>query len=219
MAPIYIMLVDDHQIVRDGIKSLLNGYKGIEVIAEASGENELYRNLKKRIPSILLLDISMPGKSGIEIAKELHYEYPCIGIIFLSMYINEEFILNALKSGAKAYLPKDTTKAELIRAIEAVHHGKEFFPPQISEIILQSYMNRVKREEQDDNQEKKELTRRETEILTNFAEGLTNQEIADKLFISIRTVECHKTNIMHKLGFKTTVDLVRYAIKHKLVNI
>jgi two-component system response regulator NreC len=135
------------------------------------------------------------------------------------MYINEEFILNALKSGAKAYLPKDTTKAELIRAIESVHKGEEYFPAQISEIILQSYMNRVKREVQDDNHEKKELTRRETKILKNFAEGLTNQEIADKLFISIRTVECHKTNIMHKLGFKTTVDLVRYAFKHKLVNI
>lgn len=219
MASINIMLVDDHQIVRDGIKSLLNGYKGIDVIAEAAGEEELYRKLKKRIPSIILLDISMPGKSGIEIGRELHNEYPCIGIIFLSMYMNEEFILNALKSGAKAYLPKDTTKAQLIRAIESVHKGEEYFPPQVSEIILQSYMNRVKREENSDNHDKKELTRRETEILTHFAEGFTNQEIADKLFISIRTVECHKTNIMHKLGFKTTVDLVRYAIKHKLVNI
>ncbi len=219
MPDIKIMLIDDHQIVRDGIKVLLESLENVQVIDEASSVPELLEKLKHAQPDIIVTDISMPDISGIELTKIINEDkkYQGIKILILSMYTNEDFIFNAIKAGAKGYLPKNTTRKELFDAINAIYNGNEYFSESISNIILKSYIKKVK---SDENSDKKEsLSVRETEILKLFLEGLTNQEIADKLFISIRTVESHKNHIMQKLELKTVVDLIKFAIKNKIVEI
>jgi len=213
---IHIILVDDHQVVRDGIKSLLSACQEAEVIAEADSGAALFDLLRQHQPDIILLDIGLPDISGIEITRRLREEYPKIGVLILSMYNSEAYIFNALKAGAMGYLPKTTTRAELTEAVRQVHKGHEYFAPSISNIILKSFV-RQSRNDSDSDQQK--LTQRETEILRLFAEGKTNPEIADALFISVRTVESHKNHIMQKLELKTTVDLIKFAIRSKIIEI
>jgi len=218
MEKIQIILVDDHRIVRDGIKSILNSTNSIEVIGEASNYEELTLILKEKIPDIIMLDISLPGLSGIEITQILKEEYPGIKVIILSMYTDDDFIYNALKAGAKSYLPKNTNRQELLEAVELVYRGEEYFNEFISNIILKSYIKKAKADSSD-NDKQTLLTRREMEVLSLFAEGLSNQEIAGRLFISIRTVESHKNHIMQKFKLKSVVDLVKYAIKSGIIKI
>ncbi|MFZ4398639.1 MAG: response regulator transcription factor [Bacteroidales bacterium] len=219
MANIKIMLIDDHQIVRDGIKVLLESLGNVEVIGEASNVHELLEKLKYIQPDIIVTDISMPDISGIELTKIINEDkkYQNIKILILSMYTNEDFVFNAIKAGAKGYLPKNTTRKELFEAVNTIYNGDEYFSESISNIILKSYIKKVKTDE--NNEKKESLSIREIEILKLFAQGFTNQEIADKLFISIRTVESHKNHIMQKLALKTTVDLIKFAIKNKIVEI
>jgi DNA-binding NarL/FixJ family response regulator len=217
MNTIKIILVDDHDIVRDGIKSILQSHSSIKIVGEAGNYDELINILKFELPDIIILDISIPDKSGIEITRILKKDYPQIKIIILSMYIIDEFIFNSLEAGAIAYLPKNTSKKELISAIEHVNDGKEFISDQISNVILKGYLQKIKKGNTENKNEK--LTKREKEILVLFAEGVSNKEIADKLFISIRTVESHKNHIMQKLQLNSTVDLVKYAIKNNYIDI
>ncbi|MCK9617395.1 MAG: response regulator transcription factor [Lentimicrobiaceae bacterium] len=219
MEKIKIILVDDHQIVRDGIKALLTGVPDLEVIGEASDAVELAELLKYKKPDILLLDISLPGMSGIEITRNLVLEHPEIKVLILSMYTNEDFIFNAIKTGAKGYLPKNTSQKEIIDAINAVYRGEEYFSESISNIILKSYIKKVKTGDEPEEITQAVLSKRELEILKHFAEGYSNQQIADKLFISIRTVESHKNHIMQKLKLNTTVDLIKFAIKNKIIEL
>ncbi|MCF8367483.1 MAG: response regulator transcription factor [Bacteroidales bacterium] len=214
MNPIKVLLVDDHAIVRDGIKALIQT-DGIEVIGEASTAKEFFSLLKVQIPDIAILDISLPDISGIEITKKLAAEYPVIKVIILSMHLNEDFIFNAVKAGALAYLPKNSTRQELIEAIRKVAIGEEYFSEPVSNIILKSYIKKAKNEGNSENS----LSSRELEILKLFAEGKTNKEMADLLFISTRTVESHKNHIMQKLGLKSTVELIKFAIKNHIIEI
>jgi two-component system response regulator DegU len=218
MSSIKIAIVDDHQIVRDGIKSLLQNEPEIEIVSEAKCGDTIDEMIKESHPEVILMDISLPGKSGIELCHYVMKEHKNIKVLILSMYMNEEFILNAIKAGAKGYLPKNTSKPELLEAIKAVHNGEEYYNENISQMILKSYVKNIKQEQE--NQEITEtLSKRELEILKLFAEGQTNQEIADGLFISIRTVESHKSHIMQKLHLKSSVDLVKYAIKNNIVEL
>jgi DNA-binding NarL/FixJ family response regulator len=213
------MLVDDHQIVRDGIKALLESLDNVQVIGEASNVAELLVKLETSHPDIIVTDISMPDISGIELTKIINEnpDYNGIKVLILSMFTNEDFIFNAIKAGAKGYLPKNTTRRELFDAVNTIYNGDEYFSESISNIILKSYIKKAQGDEQADKKEA--LSVRETEILKHFAEGMANQEIADKLFISIRTVESHKNHIMQKLELKSTVDLIKFAIKNKIVEI
>lgn len=217
MEKIRLILVDDHQLVRAGIANLLSGEPGFEIIGEAAEAKELFDLLKQSQPDIAILDIALPGMSGIEITKKLHNDFPGIRILILSMHTSEEFIFNAINSGARGYLPKNTSRKELIEAIYAIQRGEEFFAESISNVILKSYIKKAKSDAPDDDNKEGLLSRREIEVLRLFAEGLTNQEIADKLFISIRTVESHKNHIMARLELKTTVDLVKFAIRNNIV--
>jgi len=217
MEKIRLILVDDHQLVRTGIANLLSGEPGFEIIGEAADAKELFDLLKLSQPDITVLDIALPGMSGIEITKKLHYEFPGIRILILSMHTSEEFIFNAINSGARGYLPKNTSRKELIEAIYAIQRGEEYFAESISNVILKSYIRKAKSDSHDDQDEENILSKREIEVLRLFAEGLTNQEIADKLFISIRTVESHKNHIMARLELKTTVDLIKFAIRNNIV--
>ncbi len=214
------MLVDDHQVVRDGIRSLVNNMENFIVIGEAGDEKELLTRLKLEEPDILIMDISLPGKSGIDITRELKKVHPRIRVLILSMYTSEDFIFNAVKAGARGYLPKNTSKKELNNALIEISLGGEYFSEPISNIILKSYIKQAQDRDAENEEEKSEsLSSRETEVLKLFAEGKSNKEIADKLCISIRTVESHKNHIMQKLHLKSTVDLIKFAIRKKIVSI
>lgn len=219
MDMIYVALVDDHQIVRDGIKALLEGSPNISVVAEAESASDILDKIPTANPHVLIVDISLPKMSGIELTKVITRDYPSIKVIVLSMHTTQDFVFNAIKAGAKGYLPKSITKCELKEAIEQVYSGKEYFSKDISEIILKSYLQQVKDPERASDQHEQKLTPREMEILKLVAEGYSNQLIADKLFISVRTVESHKNHIMQKLELTTTVDLVKYALKIRIIDI
>lgn len=216
---IKILLVDDHQLVRTGIANLLAGEPDIEVVGEASNAAEMIDLLKQQHPDLAVLDIALPDMSGIELARQMVLEFPAVKVIFLSMYTSEEFVFNAINSGAKGYLPKNTSRAELLEAIRTVNRGEEYFAESISNTILKSYIKKAKSGSLDQLRNESLLSKREMEVLRLFAQGLTNQEIADKLFISIRTVESHKNHIMQRLELKTTVDLIKFALRNNLVTL
>ena len=216
MSVIKIILTEDHQILRDGIKALIAS-RNIEIVGEASTGIELWKLLETEIPDIILMDISLPGTSGIELTRLISERFPLIKVLILSMFTDESFINQAIKAGAKGYLHKNTTREEMLIAIESVYAGNEFYSDNISKIILKNYIEKAKTHSSEINNTHEILSKREIEILKMFAEGFINKEIADRLFISIRTVESHKNHIMQKLNLKTQVELVKYAIRHNLV--
>jgi len=218
MPAIKIILTEDHQILRDGVKALIAS-ENIEIIGEASNGTELWKLLEDVNPDIILMDISLPDVSGIELTRMLTSKLPGIKVLILSMYTDESFINQAIKAGAKGYLHKNTTREEMLIAIDNVMSGNDFYSDNISKIILKSYIERAKSTLEENLNPSEILSKREIEILKLFAEGFINKEIADRLFISIRTVESHKNHIIQKLNLKTQVELVKYAIKHNLVNV
>jgi DNA-binding NarL/FixJ family response regulator len=214
---IRIILADDHRIFRDGMKALLNENTEIQIIGEASDGNELMELLKSNQPDVVILDISMPGLSGIELTKLIHNLYPEIRIMILSMHTNEEFVLNAIHAGAKAYLPKDTSKAELFEAIQSLMAGGEYYSKSVSDNFMKSF---IKKTRTDHNLlVNEELTLREIEILKLVATGISHKEVAEMLFISPKTVDAHKNHIMQKLKLKNTAELVLYAVTHKIIEV
>lgn len=219
MEKIRIILVDDHQLVRAGIANLLIGEPGFEIIGEAADATEFLSLIEKNQPDIAILDISMPGLSGIELTRKISTAFPKIKVLILSMYTSEEFIFNAINAGAKGYLPKNTSKLELIEAIRTIYRGEDYYAESISNIILKSYIKKAKIGPEETRSREHLLSKREMEVLRLFAEGYSNQEIADKLFISIRTVESHKNHIMQRLELKSSVDLVKFAIRNNMVNL
>jgi DNA-binding NarL/FixJ family response regulator len=218
MKRIRIFLVDDHQLVRDGIKALLTSAEDITILGEASTGKECFEKITLEPPDILILDISLPDMTGIEITQRVTETIPETRVLILSMYTDEDFILNSVKAGARGYLPKNTSREELLAAIHAIYEGEEFFADSISRILLRGYLRKAK-EDDTISPAPVTLTSREIEILKLFAEGFINKEISDKLDISIRTVETHKNHIMKKLELKSTVELIKYAIRNKIVEI
>ncbi len=219
MEKIKIILVDDHRIVRDGLKSLLADCNSVEIAGEAENAYDFLKILNHTIPDVVLLDIALPKMSGIELAKIIKTDFPGIKILMLSMYTSEDFIFNSLKAGVLGYLPKNTTKKELTEAIKTVFSGKEYFSKSISDTILKSYMNSAKFGKEIKSDKIKTLTKRENELLFYVVEGLSNSQISEKLSISVRTVETHKTNILKKLGLNNVVDLVKYAIRNNIIEL
>ena len=219
MKTIKIILVDDHQIVRDGIKSLLSKNEKIKIIGEAASGYELFKLLNEHTPDIILLDIALPNMSGIEVSKILTKEFPKIKKLILSMYTSEDFIFNALKSGVNGYLPKNTTQKELLQAIDTICDNKEYFSKNIADTILKSYVKSAKHGNTISDNKLESLTQREQEVLRKVVAGMKNPEIAQELNISVRTVETHKTSIMNKLDLHNTVELVKFAIKNKIIEL
>ena len=171
------------------------------------------------MPDLIALDISLPDISGIEITRKLSESFPNIKVLILSMYTNEDFIMNAFKAGAKGYLPKNAKREELLEAIHAIYSGDEYYSEFISGIMLKSFIRKSKNPGEETEKKDSKLTSRETEILKLSAEGDSNQDIADKLNISIRTVESHKNHIMQKLELRSTTDMIKYAIKNNIIEI
>lgn len=216
---IKIMLVDDHQIVRDGIRLLIEGMENIQVIDEAGSAQEMITLLKIKTPDMAIIDISLPEMSGIELSAYLTENHPKIKKLILSMYTSEDFIFNAIKAGAAGYLPKNTTKKELNTAINEIMAGGEYFSESVSNTILKSYIKKAQADELPEEKDLESLSAREQEILKLFSEGQSNKQIADALFISIRTVESHKNHIMQKLELKSTVDLIKFAIRKGIIEL
>jgi len=214
---IKLFLVDDHNIVLDGLRALLTGHSDIIITGEAGNGDILFELLNSRQPDIILMDISLPGTSGIELCRMVKEKYPDLKVLFLSMYTSEEFVFNALKAGASGYLPKNISQNELLTAIRIIYAGGDYFSEAISDMILKSFVRKSRNNDHDDPGEL--LSKRELEILKLFAGGHSNSEISEKLFISIRTVESHKNHIMQKLNLKSTVDLVKFAIRHNITEV
>lgn len=217
MKPLSVILADDHRIFRDGIKSLLSELEYISIVGEVSTGEELLEMLKTTFANIVIMDISMPGITGIEATRQLTNRFPEVKTMILSMHTNEEFVINSVKAGAKAYLPKDTGREELLEAIKIVGEGGEYYSKSVSDSFLKNYIKRSKIEQS--LSDECELTQREIEILKLAASGISNKDIADKLFISIKTVDAHKNHIMQKLKLKNTAEMVLYAIKKKIIEV
>ena len=205
-----IILIDDHKIVRDGIRMLLESSDKNKIIGEYDSFMQFTDSQSKKIPDVYILDISMPDINGIEASRIIKTENPNAKIIILSMYNNEEFVLKAISAGANAYLPKNISKRELLNAVEKVANGEEYFAEDIQKIIIRSMMQKSN---SIDVPKLNTLSKREVELLKLIVEGKTNKEIADELFISVRTVESHKNHIMVKLELKNQVELIKFAIK------
>ena len=205
-----IILIDDHKIVRDGIRMLLESSDKNKIIGEYDSFTQFTDSQSKKIPDVYILDISMPDINGIEASRIIKTENPNAKIIILSMYNNEEFVLKAISAGANAYLPKNISKRELLNAVEKVANGEEYFAEDIQKIIIRSMMQKSN---SIDVPKLNTLSKREVELLKLIVEGKTNKEIADELFISVRTVESHKNHIMVKLELKNQVELIKFAIK------
>jgi DNA-binding NarL/FixJ family response regulator len=214
-----VFLVDDHQLVRDGIKWQFNKSNNIEVTGEAGDGVELFEKLKLSVPDIIILEISLPKITGIELTKAITANYPGIKVLILSNNHAEDFIFESLKAGAAGFISKNTTRKELLEAITRIYNGYDFLGESISEKIVKGFIKRARSGEDYFKKKEINLTSREIEILKLVANGAGNKEIADKLFISIRTVGSHKNHIMQKLEVDTPVDLIKFAIKNKLIDI
>jgi DNA-binding NarL/FixJ family response regulator len=213
MDKIKIALADDHQLFRNGLKILLGSFNEFEVVAEASNGNELLRALETSPADIVLMDISMPEMDGVEATGILSRQMPGTRVIALSMYGEEEYYYRMVDAGAKGFILKDSDITDVHDAIIAVHKGGNYF----SQELLYHVINRIKNREQE--VKSSSLSKREKEILLKICEGLSNHEIADSLFISKRTVDKHRANLLAKTGSKNTASLILYAIKNRLIEI
>jgi DNA-binding NarL/FixJ family response regulator len=210
---IRVLIADDHRLVRDGLTKILESCGDMEIVGEASNGLEVMKKVSDLHPHVVLLDISMPKLSGLEVARRLKKEAPETRVVILTMHEEEEYSLKMIRSGVSGYLLKDSAATEVINAIRSAHAGKAFFSPQISKVLAETYREVAPGEE--DPYER--LNDREREVLQLIAEGHSNKEIAEMLFISPKTVDNHRTNLMRKLDIHTTADLVRWAIKKGLV--
>ena len=212
-----VLLAEDHTIVRKGLRSLLDKETGIEVVGEAEDGREAIVKAKKLHPDIVVMDIAMPGLNGLEATRQIKKRFSDIKIIILTMHANEEYILQSLKAGASGYLVKKAAPAELISAINAVHKGHSFLSPSISRMVIDEYIRRSK-EISEGEEGFEQLTVREREVLQLIAEGRKTREIAELLYISIKTVETHRAHIMNKLDIHSTAELTRYAIRKGIIS-
>jgi DNA-binding NarL/FixJ family response regulator len=209
---IKIILVDDHQIIRDGIRQLLADEQDMEVAGEASTVKDALKLLEVIKPDLLISDLSMPGASGFELLKTMQSDYPHVRVLILSMHVEEAYIKKAIELGVAGYLPKDTSKYELTEAIRNVASGEMYFSSTVSKIMMGNMVRKARRHEADAETGSQKLTQREKEIVKLITEGMSSPEIAEKLFISHRTVENHRANIMSKLKVRNTIELVRKVL-------
>jgi two-component system response regulator NreC len=215
---IRLLIADDHALIRSGIARLLQSYTDLVVVGEAEDGLEAVDLVKKHQPDVVIIDLSMPRMNGIEATKVIRARFPETKVLVLTMHEGDEYIFQILKSGAGGYILKNSGKEELAAAIRAVARGEKFFSPRVSEIMVESYLKKEPGRHRQPGSDDLPLTKREKEILTLVAQGFTNQEIADRLFISPRTVDTHRTNMMQKLDIHDVVTLVRFAIEHGFVS-
>ncbi len=215
MAEISVLIADDHEIVRFGISTYLSSSEDIEIVGEASTGEECIKLFQETHPDICILDIDMPDKTGIETAKEIRKFKENTKILILSMHISEDILREALEANINGYLLKNTEKADLLHGIRAIIKGQQVFSDPISNLMKESFLNKSNRSSSYDHHQ---ITDREQEILQLIVDGLTSKQIAEKLYISPRTVDTHRANLMEKLELNNIAELVRYAIQNNLVS-
>ena len=216
MAKLRILLGDDHKLLRDGLRKILQERAEWEVVAEAGDGREAVRQALAVQPDVAILDIGMPLLNGIEATRQIVKRLPDVQILILSMHANEAYIIQAVKAGAKGYLLKDSADTELLRGIDALSAGKSFFSPEVSKVMLDDYVRHLTDKGLEDRYAT--LSEREREIFQLVAEGHSNKAIAELLSISAATVETHRAHILQKLDVHNTAELVLYAVRRGVVS-
>jgi DNA-binding NarL/FixJ family response regulator len=218
-----ILIADDHSVVRSGLRLLLQSSPDFTVVAEAEDGEDAVALVDRHKPDVVIMDISMPKLNGIEATGIMKQANPDLKIIILTVHEDEEYVYQMLRAGASGYVLKSAGKKEIFAAIESALSGERFFSPGISKLIIEGFIKRDKEQlqaqEQLQTHSKQQLTKREIEVLQYIAQGFTNRKIAEALFLSIRTINTHRTNLMQKLDIHDTARLVRYAIETGLVKL
>jgi DNA-binding NarL/FixJ family response regulator len=209
--PIRVLIADDHTIVREGIRHVLEGEPGFTVVGEASTGTEALALVESLHPDVAVLDISMPGETGLQVAGKLRRLAPETRVLILSMYDNPEYVLESVRAGAHGYILKDTAATDLRNAVRAVHDGEAYFSPPIATKLTAALRGAVENEQRSSALER--LSGREREVLTGIAKGQTNKAIASDLGISHRTVETHRESLMRKLRIRTVAGLTKFALE------
>ena len=215
MNSVRIVLADDHTVMRNGLRLLLERQPNLQVVAEASDGRQAVALTESINPDVVIMDIGMPNLNGIEATRQIVSQNPRAAVAILSMHADESYVIRALKAGARAYLLKDSAEADLLAAVRALTEGKSFFSPAISKILVEDYMRQLENRGVEDTYEL--LTNREREILQLLAEGKTNKEVAVALGISVKTVDAHRANIMHKLNLHSVPELILYAVRKRII--
>ena len=213
---IKLLLVDDHPVVRKGIRSCLEGQEHLQILGEATDGQQAVDKVKDLSPDIVLMDIDMPNMSGLEATKIIRKEFPKTRVLILSVHTNKEPVLQIIKSGAQGYVLKDASPEVLVGALEAIDAGEPFFSPDISQIVLNQYMSEAN---EDENSEALKLTAREKQVLAMIAEGKSNKDMANHLGVGVRTIETHRERVMDKLNIHSVAGLTKYAIANGIVNL
>jgi len=216
MKPITVLLAEDHTIVRKGLRSLLSQTQDIKVIGEAENGREAVKLVEKHHPELVVMDISMPLLNGLEATRQIKKRFPKTQVLILTVHDNEEYLFEIIKAGASGYIIKKAALEEMLMAVQAVSKGKTFFSPSVSTKIIKKLLKKKEALEQEPPYSP--LTDREREVLQLVAEGHTNKDIAEILYISVKTVETHRSHIMEKLDLHKAADLTKYAIEHRIID-
>lgn len=216
MRKIRVLLADDHQLMRSGVRLMLEREADLVVVGEASDGREAVTLAKSLKPDVTVMDIGMSNLNGIEAAQQMTRDNPELAVVMLSMHSDESYVLRALKAGARGYLLKDSAEADLIKAVHAVAVGKSFFSPAVSKVLLDDYVRKLKRSGTEDAYDL--LTPREREVLQLIAEGKSNKDIANLLNLSVYTVESHRSNLMGKLNVRGLPELILYAVRKGIIS-
>ncbi len=213
---INLLIADDHTMFVDGIESILSGESDLFVVGKCHDGTSVIKFLENHKVDIILLDINLPGMSGIEVCKYIHGHYPNVKVLAISMFNEESIVTELLNNGGKGYVLKNTGRAELLNAIRTIAEGESYFSKEVTETIMKSLMN-LRKSSGSSQAFFPKLSRREKEVLKLIAEEYTTQEIADSLYISLKTVESHRSSLLSKLNARNSVGLVRIAIENKLL--
>lgn len=212
---IRLLLVDDHAVVRSGLKMLISGQKDMEIVGEAASAEEAMNETERVQPNVILMDIGLPDKTGIEATRAIKARFPDVNVVALTIHEDEEYFFQMLNAGASGYVPKRAAPEELITAIKAAAIGEVYLYPSLAKLLVRDFFNNERTAEEKVSLDG--LTEREREVLTRLAEGASNDEIAEALVISPKTVERHRENIMRKLSLHSRSELVRYAIRKGII--
>ncbi len=218
MSKIRVLLVDDHAIVRQGLRALLDSHENIEVVGEAENGRVAFEKTEQTVPDVVVLDITMPNLNGIEATRQIKKLNPKIKVIVLTVHDNEEYVYQTLQAGASGYLLKESAVSDLVSAINAVKKGDIFLSPSISKIVVKDYIRHTEGESGEFDS-LSILTNREREVLQLIAEGHTNKEVARLLKLSVKTVDVHRAHIKEKLYIHDTAGLIKYSIRKGLIKI
>jgi DNA-binding NarL/FixJ family response regulator len=217
MDKIKVLIADDHTLVREGIRSLLNNCQDIEVIGDATDGRQAIEKTRQLHPDIVLMDIAMPGLGGLEATLEIRSEFPAVKVLVMTQYDNREYVYRFLKAGASGYILKKAASLDLISAIRAVYQGGSFLYPEVAQTVIDGYLGKKPPDLESDPYEN--LTDREKQVLKLIAEGYSNKQIADLLCVSVKTVMGHRTHVMEKLMLHSRTELVKFAIRKGIIEL